>query len=132
MKPGEFPLQDRCDLDTPEEAFVWMMVALPRMNGGALPMSSEYMQLVSKHLWKCGARVPHNKANKPHHQKQWWRAPSAGDPHWLTNPGRWVKSPEEAKTEGPNMVTVLEAMKKADEGGFFAALDQVMGERNDD
>lgn len=104
-----------------------MLVALPHLKGAALPMSSEYIQLVSQHLWQCGARVPHNpKTGKPKYQKKKWRAPGRNDAHWLTNPGRWVKmdEPDPPKNE-PNMVDVLEAMKKADEKGFLAALDHV-------
>jgi len=130
MKRGDFPVQGICDLDKPDEAFAWTLVALPKMNGAALPMSSEYMQMVSKHLWDCGARIPHTREGKVKFQRQWWHAPGAGNPHWLTSPGFWKDTPPDPNA-GPNMVDVLNGMKKADERGFFNALDQVMREEND-
>lgn len=120
MKRGDFPVQGECDPKKPNEFATWALVALPRMNGAALPMSSEYMQMVSKHLWNAGFRW-HRK-----YQKKKWRAPQMGDAHWLTNPGYWVDVNEpDPEKKGPNMVEVLAAMKKADEDNFFAALDEV-------
>jgi hypothetical protein len=135
MQPGDFPLQSRCDLRKPSEAFAWMLVALPQIRGAALPMPSEYLQMVSEHMWDCGARVPNHKVNGvrvPDKQTKWWSPPGAGDPHWLTNPGIWTygKKPPPPK-EGPTMLTMLEAMKKADEENFMGALDKVMrGEKD--
>lgn len=127
MKRGDFPIQRECDLKKPSEAFVWMLVALPHMKGAALPMSSEYMQMVSEHLWECGARVPHTKDGVPRFQKRWWHPPGNRDPHWLTSPGRWLKKPFKPKPgDGPNLVDMLRAMKTADEGNFFGALDELM------
>lgn len=123
MERGDFPLQRDCKPKKPDEFAAWALVALPHMNGAALPMSSEYLQMVSKHLWECGFRW------NQRYQKIKWRAPSVGDPHWLTNPGRWVKidEPEPEGQEGPTMVDVLSAMRQADERGFFDALDKVKG-----
>jgi hypothetical protein len=122
MERGDFPTQDICDPKKPDEFAAWALVALPRMHGAALPMSSEYIQIVTQHLWDCGFRF-HRK-----YQKIKWRAPSISDPHWLTNPGRWVdvNEPDPAPNERqPNMVNILRAMKKADEGDFLAALDEI-------
>lgn len=125
MDRGDFPTQDVCDPKEAAEFAAWALVALPRINGAALPMSSEYMQLVSEHLWRAGFRW-HRK-----YQLIKWRPPSASDPHWLTNPGRWVPINEpdpEPRRRGPDMVSVLRAMKKADEGNFLSALEQIGGE----
>ena len=120
MDRGDFPTQDICNPKKPDEFAAWALVALPRINGAALPMSSEYMQEVSDHLWKCGFRW-HRK-----YQQIKWRAPSTTDPHWLTNPGRWVPINEpDPPQRGPDMVAVLRAMKKADEGNFLAALEEI-------
>jgi len=117
MRPGQFPTQAVCDPKNKKEFAAWCLVALPKMRGAALPMSSEYIQLVSEHLWDCGLRW-HRKL-----QTKRWRPPGAQDAHWLTNPGYWVamtdKDPEDG---GVNMVTVLEAMRKADEKGYLDAL----------
>lgn len=123
MERGDFPLQSNCSRKNPDEFAAWALVALPHMNGAALPMSSEYIQMVSKHLWECGFRW------NARYQKVKWRAPSVGDAHWLTNPGRWVPidDPDPEEKDGPTMVDVLNAMKTADEKGFFDALDQVKG-----
>lgn len=122
MKRGDFPVQDECDPKKPDEFAAWALVALPHMNGAALPMSSEYIQMVSQHLWDLGFRW-HRK-----NQKKKWRAPAMGDAHWLTNPGYWVDKNEpdpEPQDHTPNMVTVLRAMKTADEHDFFAAIEQI-------
>ncbi|AWY05202.1 minor tail protein [Gordonia phage Margaret] len=126
MKRGDFPVQSECNPKDPEEFAAWALVALPHMNGAALPMSSEYMQLVSKRLWEAGFRW-HRK-----HQQVKWRAPSGDDPHWLTNPGYWVdvneKDPE-PKDRQADMVSVLRAMRQADEGDFFGAIEFINNER---
>ncbi|QFG13144.1 minor tail protein [Gordonia phage SteamedHams] len=122
MKRGDFPVQSECDPKNPKEFAAWALVALPHMNGAALPMSSEYIQLVSEHLWNAGFRW-HRK-----HQKIKWRPPAAGDKHWLTNPGRWVPMNEpdpEPKDQSVDMLTVLRAMKQADEGDFFKAIEML-------
>lgn len=120
MKPGDFPIQANCDPKKADEFATWALVALPRMKGAALPMPSEYMQLVSKHLWDAGFRW-HRK-----YQKIKWRAPAANEPHWLTSPGRWVPINEpDPVDEGLTIVDVLAAMKKADEGGFLDALEEL-------
>lgn len=128
MERGDFPTQDVCDPKEREEFAAWCLVALPHLNGAALPMSSEYIQMVSGHLWDCGLRW-HRKL-----QTVKWRAPSVSDPHWLTNPGRWVPINEpdpEPDKRRPNMVDVLRAMRKADEGDFLAALDEIGKESNE-
>lgn len=124
MKRGEFPIQKDCSPKKPDEFAAWALVALPHMQGAALPMSSEYIQMVSKHLWDCGFRW-HRK-----YQKIRWWPPSSGDPHWLTNPGRWKDitwkpDPADKEKQKANMVTVLKAMREADEEDFFGALDMV-------
>lgn len=116
MKHGEFPTQERCDPKKPDEFMAWAMVAPPHLRGAALILPSEYCQLYSKHMWDVGFRW------YPKYQKKWWQAPASGDPHWLTSPGRWVDHKPGPKTE-PDMVDVLEAMKKVDEDGFFNALE---------
>lgn len=86
MNKGEFPTRENCDSTNPEEAFLWMLVALPGQNGAPVMFPTiDYMRLVSKRLWELGAR--------PVEQPMWeYARPSAADPHWLTSPGRWVKA----------------------------------------
>lgn len=121
MKHGEFPTQDNCDPKKPDEFMAWAMVAPPRMKGAALILPSEYCQLYSGDMWKKGFRW-HKR-----YQEIEWHPPASGDAHWLTSPGKWVPlgTPRSEQDRKVNMVTVLEAMKKADEGDFLAALDHV-------
>ena len=80
---GEFPTREKCDLNDPEEAFLWMFAALPGVRGAPLIMPIEYYRQVSRRLWDLGARP----AEEPTLE---WVAPTANDPNWLTSPGRWV------------------------------------------
>ena len=120
MDTGDFPLQANCDPKNPEEFAAWALVALPHMQGAALPMSSEYIQLVSRRLWDAGFRW-HRK-----YQRVKWRAPAMADPHWLTNPGYWVDVNEpEPEDQNISLVDILSAMKQQDEQGFLGALDEL-------
>jgi hypothetical protein len=79
----EFPTRENCDPSVPEEAFLWMLVALPYQNGGQLVMPVEYLKLVSKRLWDLGARPVEEPVIE-------YVRPSAASPHWLTDPGKFV------------------------------------------
>jgi len=121
MKPGEFPIQSRCNPKKPNEFAAWAMVAPPKLKGAALILSSEYCQLYSEHWWKAGFR------HHPKYQTIEWFPPASGDPHWLTSAGLWlpkgtVRSEQDQRV---NMVTVLEAMRQADEGNFLEAVETV-------
>lgn len=80
---GDFPLRENCNPADPQEAFLWMFVALPHVNGGPLILSVDKHRRDSEHLWDCGARpvgVPEGE----------YVPPGADDPHWATTPGKWV------------------------------------------
>jgi hypothetical protein len=79
----DFPTRDNCDPANPVEAFLWMLVALPGVNGASLTAPISYNMIVSEHLWECGARPAAEPIKK-------WIPPAATGPHWLTSPGRWV------------------------------------------
>jgi hypothetical protein len=85
-----FPTRENCDLSNPREAFLWMLVALPGVNGAMLTVPVGYNMAVSEHLWECGARPAAEPLKK-------WIPPKATGPHWMTSPGRWapVDSPED-------------------------------------
>ena len=84
MDTDEFPLRENCDPEVPEECFLWMLVALPQGKAGApLIMPVEYLRLISKRLWECGARPAAAPIIK-------YRAPSGSRPHWMMSPGSWV------------------------------------------
>lgn len=87
---GVFPTRANCDLNDPEEAFLWMFAALPHVRGAPLIMPIEYYRQVSKRLWDLGARPSAEPVLE-------WVPPSATEPHWLTSPGRWVPAGEGPK-----------------------------------
>lgn len=87
---GVFPTRANCDLNDPEEAFLWMFAALPHVRGAPLIMPIEYYRQVSKRLWDLGARPTAEPVLE-------WVPPSATEPHWLTSPGRWVPAGEGPK-----------------------------------
>lgn len=78
-----FPTRENCDPDNPYEAFLWMLVAPPGMNGGQLVMPIPWLQLLSKRLWDCGVRPVEEPVVK-------YRKPGNTDPNWMTSPGSWV------------------------------------------
>jgi hypothetical protein len=80
---GDFPLRENCDPTDPEEAFLWMFVAPPKLNGAPLMMPIEYYRLMSKRLWDLGCRPTEEPTLA-------YVPPTAADPHWATAPGNWV------------------------------------------
>lgn len=83
MRRGEFPTRENCDPTNPEEAFLWMFVALPGLQGAPLLMPPDYYRLVSKRLWDLGCRPVEAPTLE-------WVPPSATEPNWMTSPGHWV------------------------------------------
>lgn len=81
--PHDIPTRENCDPNDPYQAFLWMLVAMPYVKGAQLVFPVDYLQLVSKRLWDCGARPAEAPVIK-------YQKPAATDPHWLTSPGSWV------------------------------------------
>ena len=81
MSFNGFPLRENCDPTNPDEAFLWMLVALPYQTGAQLVMPVEYLQMVSRRLWECGARPAAAPTIK-------YRPPSGSEPNWMSAPGR--------------------------------------------
>ena len=104
-----FPFKHTCDLTKPDEFAVWALVALPGQNGAPLIMPVEYLQKISERLWECGFRLMEEPTIK-------YQPPAAGDPHWMTNPGRWV--PVDAPDPEPDPIgkalASMTATQKAD------------------
>ncbi|WP_052372134.1 phage gene 29 protein family protein [Nocardia otitidiscaviarum] len=88
LKQGEFPTKERCNPNCPEEAFLWTYAGLPGMKGAPLPFPTEYLRMVSRRQWDCGAR-PMDSVIPPE-QTIKYQKPRNTDPHWLTSPGVWV------------------------------------------
>jgi hypothetical protein len=88
LPEGQFPEQKLCNPDCGEEAFLWMFGGLPGLKGAPLPFPTEYLRMVSRRLWDCGARPMGSSI--PAEQTIKYQKPKITDPHWLTSPGVWV------------------------------------------
>jgi hypothetical protein len=106
---ARFPFRETCNPDNPEEAFLWMLVALPGQNGAPLILPVEYLRLVSKRLWECGARPVADPVIK-------YRAPTGTEPHWASAPGTWVAAdtPDPVPHPAKKAVSLLTAQQKAE------------------
>lgn len=112
----DFPRRENCDPTDPFQAFLWMMVALPMQNGGALIMPIDYMQMVSKRLWDLGCRPVEDPVLE-------WVAPTATEPNWMTSPGKWVPAGTAPKiSEESAAASALEQMSIQQRAELFAAL----------
>lgn len=113
----DFPRRENCDPTNPYQAFLWMLVALPGQNGGALIMPIDYMQLVSKRLWDLGARPVAEPVLD-------WMPPKATDPNWMTSPGKWVPAGTAPMLDEAAAATLaLEQMSIQQRAELFAALE---------
>ena len=88
---NKLPRKENCDLSDPKEMFLWMLVALPGVNGGHQVMPSSYNMLVSERLWQLGAMLRCPECGFTKVAEMEYIPPTVEDPHWLTSPGRWVK-----------------------------------------
>jgi len=110
------PTRDTCDLTDPMEMFLWMMVALPGVNGGQQVMPSSYNMLVSQHYYECGAMLACPACGHEKTPEKVYVPPSAHDPHWLTSPGRWVapgKEPADEENAIDKSLAALPSHQKA-------------------
>ncbi len=88
LPDGEFPTKDKTNPNCPEEAFLHTYGGLPGMKGAPLPFPTEYLRMVSRRQWDCGAR-PADSVIPPEVKIKYSR-PKMTDPHWLTSPGIWM------------------------------------------
>ena len=109
---NKLPTRETCDLGNPKEMFLWMLVALPGVNGGHQVMPSSYNMLVSEHLFQCGAMLTCPQCGYTKQPEKAYVAPTAEDPHWLTSPGRWVEPDQVPKPkEGEDAIdAAIDAM----------------------
>ena len=52
----DLPTRENCDPNNPEEAFLWMFVGLPGVNGASMIMGPDYYRQVSRQIWELGGR----------------------------------------------------------------------------
>lgn len=111
---NKLPTRENCDLSDPKEMFLWMLVALPGMNGGHQAMPSSYNMLVSQRIHELGGMIQCPECGYAKEPELKYVPPAGEDPHWLTSPGRWMK-PKDAPKEPVN--------------GLDAALDKLTSQQ---
>lgn len=104
-----FPLRENCDPNNPDEAFLWMLVALPYQEGGQLVMPIPYLKMVSRRLWECGARPVESPTVR-------YEPPTGVEPNWMTAPGTWVPAdtPPLPRFTAKDVVKGLNSQQKAE------------------
>lgn len=118
----ELPTRDKCDLDDPEEMFLWMLVALPGMNGGQQAMPSSYNRLVSAALYRRGAMLKCENCGHMKAPEEVYVPPDSEDPHWMTSPGRWVPPDEAPKREVDPMDDALDKLTNQQQAALLERL----------
>lgn len=124
---NKLPTRETCDLTDPSEMFLWMLVALPGVNGGHQAFPSSYNMLISEHFYQCGAMLTCPQCGFTKQPQKQYVPPSSEDPHWLTSPGMWVNPKDVVATEDPIDVA-LDKMGP----GLRAALLRRLQEREGD
>lgn len=82
---SKIPLQQDCNLEDPEEAFLWMFSGLPGLEAQApMLVPPQVARRWSKRMWDAGAR--------PHPELQTIKyVPPSSQQHWLAGAGgKWV------------------------------------------
>lgn len=77
------PTRQTCNLQDPEEALLWMWVALPHVRGGPMLLSEVAHRKDSKHLWELGVRPVEEPILE-------YVPVSAAQHDWATSAGTWV------------------------------------------
>lgn len=88
------PMQHTCNMNDPEEMFLWMLIGMPGMEEQSpMLMPPPILRKISKRLYDAGARWhPEGQAIK--------YVPPTGQGHWLAGSGgRWVSIDEELTPE---------------------------------
>lgn len=123
------PQRGNCNLNEPREMFLWMLVALPGMNGGQQAMPSSYNMLISQHLYECGAMLKCDACGYSKDPEKRYVPPTASEPHWMTAPGFWVEPTDEAPPQGGDaMDTALNALTAQQQAALFERLKKKMRE----
>lgn len=118
------PTRETCDLDSPLEKFLWMLVGLPGMNGGQQAMPSSYNMLVSQALDKRGAMLKCEACGHMKDPEEVYVPPSAQDPHWMTSPGRWLPKDKVPQPTGDQLDEVLDAMPAMQQAALLRRLER--------
>lgn len=124
---NKLPTRENCDLSDPSEMFLWMLVALPGVNGGHQVMPSSYNMLVSEHMHRLGAMLECPQCGFTKVPELQYVPPSTEDPHWLTSPGTWKKpedmTPQE-QSETDEIDSALDALSATQRAALFKRLQE--------
>lgn len=95
------PTRENCDLANPRQAFLWMFVAMPGMQGAPLMLPPDYWEMQSWRMWMLGARPAAEPTLK-------WQAPVSltANPHMAA--GKWV----DPATPEPERKTIAEMFRE--------------------
>lgn len=116
------PTRENCDLDNPQEMFLWMLVALPGQNGGQQAMPSSYNMLVSEALHRRGAMLKCDACGHMKEPTEVYVPPGADDPHWMSSPGKWKRKEDAPESAGDPFDQVLDKMHASQQAAFLARL----------
>jgi len=120
---NRLPTRETCDLTDPSEMFLWMLVALPGVNGGHQAFPSSYNMLISEHFYRCGAMLTCPECGYTKQPEKVYVAPTTSDPHWLTSPGTWKNAEDVGDDEDP-FDTALDKMTPQFRAKLFARLEK--------
>jgi hypothetical protein len=119
---NKLPTRDNCDLDDPREMFLWMYTALPGLNGGQLMFPAGVKMLWSQHQHQLGAMLKCPECGYEKTPEKVYVASTAGDPNWLSSPGRW-KAAADAPPSTPDAVdTALDGLAAAQQATILLRL----------
>lgn len=121
MSDDALPTRENCDLENPEEMFLWMFVALPGVKGAPMLMVMEYYRLVSQRLYDLGARLACEECGHATAPTLKYQLPRSGDPHWISGMGKWVTL-DTPDLDEPTITTVVAALSPADKAAFHKEL----------
>ena len=127
---NRLPTRETCDLSDPAEMFLWMLVALPGVHGGHQAFPSSYNMLISEHFYRCGAMLECPQCGFTKTPERVYVPPTAGDPHWMTSPGSWVK-PEDVAEQGDPFDDALDKMTPQFRAKLYERLGKKVNEDNE-
>lgn len=116
------PTRENCNLEDPREMFLWMLVALPGMNGGQQAMPSSYNMLVSQHMFECGAMLACPECGHSRVPQKAYVPPGAEDAHWMTSPGQWTDPDKVPPREVDPMDDALDKLTNQQQAALFHRL----------
>lgn len=95
------PVRELCDLDDPEEAFLWALLGLPDVNGAQVMVSFDHLRTISKRIYEVGGRLVADPVIK-------YRPPIAAPLTPFDGHGSWVGVDEPEPERDPLSETLAQ------------------------